>query len=154
MARSLRLGGHPLHPLLVHFPIALWTVAVAADVAGWISGQALWWMISFGSQALGVLMATLAMLAGFLDYLTIARHDPAQDTAVRHMMAMSTAWLLFLVSLALRGVRATDLSAAAAPPGWATVAAIGGFLAMALGGWLGGQLVYRFGVGVRSSTLT
>lgn len=143
MAWSLRLGGHPVHPLLVHFPVAAWTVAVGADAAGWITGQAVWWLISFGSQALGVLMAAVAMLAGFLDYAGLSRQHPAQDTAVWHMLAMGTAWLLFLISLAARGLPAAD------PPSvWATAVAVTGFIAMALGGWFGGKLVYRFGVGV------
>lgn len=146
MAWSLRAGGHPVHPMLVHFPVAAWTVAVAADAAGWVTGQAAWWMISFGCQALGVLVAAVAMLAGFLDYAAIPRQHPAQDAAVSHMIAMSTAWLLFLVSLASRGLPAAD-----PPPVWATVVAVAGFIAMALGGWFGGRLVYRFGVGVDKS---
>ncbi|HKE93625.1 MAG TPA: DUF2231 domain-containing protein [Povalibacter sp.] len=145
MTRPLRLAGHPLHPLLVHFPIALWTVGVAADAAGWISHATLWWLISFGSQALGSALGIVAILAGFLEYATLKRVHAAQDTAVQHMMIMCSAWLLFLISLALRG-----LPEGQTPSPWATVVAAGGFVAMIWGGWLGGQLVYRFGVGTKA----
>ncbi len=140
----LRLGGHPLHPVLAHFPIALWTLAIGADLAGWQSGQQFWWPLGFGCQALGVVIAAIAMAAGLLDYAALARQHPAQDTAVRHFMAMSMAWVLFVFSLALRGGIYNP------PSVWAVLAALLGWLTMAYGGWMGGQLVYRFGVGVDS----
>lgn len=142
--RALRLAGHPLHPMLVHFPVALWSLAIAADAGGLISGEAWWWSISSGCQALGLVAATLAMIAGALDFAALPRGHPAQDSAVAHIMAMSIAWLCFLASLALRG-----LPGEAPPPLAALIAAGAGFVAMAVGGWLGGRLVYHYGVGVR-----
>ena len=141
--KALRLGGHPIHPMLVHFPVALWTLAIVADSGGMVTGEAWWWQASFGCQALGVLAATVAMAAGLLDYATLARDHAAQATAVAHMLVMSTAWLAFLASLALRG-----LPDGAPPPLAAMLTAAVGFVAMAIGGWLGGRLVYRFAVGV------
>ncbi|HVY80186.1 MAG TPA: DUF2231 domain-containing protein [Steroidobacteraceae bacterium] len=139
----MRLAGHPLHPMLVHFPIALWTAGIALDVGGLATGSDWVWPVSFGSYAAGVASAVLTMLAGFLDFAAIAQSDPAREKAVFHMLAMSTAWLLFLVSLALRG-----FSLVAAPSVWAIAMAFVAFLVMVFGGWLGGQLVYRFGVAV------
>jgi uncharacterized membrane protein len=146
MALRLRLAGHPLHPLLVHFPIALWTIAACAEVGGWWRGGDAWWTVSAGAQALGVLIAVVAMVTGALDFASLARPHPATDTAVWHMLAMGTAWLLFVASLALRGWPVSG-----PPPVAATVAALAGFVATAGGGWLGGRLVYRFGVGVRDT---
>jgi uncharacterized membrane protein len=145
MGSKLRLAGHPLHPLLVHFPVALWTIAVFAELGGWAMGRD-WWAISFGCQALGVLGAVVAMVPGFFDFVALPRSHPAVDTATFHLLAMSGAWLMFIASLALRGLPAT-----AAPPLVATTAAGAGFVFMAIGGWLGGRLVYRFGVGVSST---
>ena len=146
MAFGLRLGGHPVHPMLVHFPIALWTVAAGADVAGWIYGWPESWLISFGSQAVGIAIAAVAMLAGVFDFAAIPRDTPAQGIAVSHLLAMSTAWLLFIVSLAMRGLPPTN-----APSIWATVTALVAWAVMAFGGWLGGRLVYEFGIGVSNS---
>lgn len=143
--KSLRLAGHPIHPMLVHFPVALWTLGFAADTGGLVAGDSWWWQVSFGCQALGVLAATLAMVAGLLDYAALARDHPAQETAVAHMLVISTAWLSFLASLGLRG-----LPDGATPPLVAIVAAGVGFVAMAIGGWLGGRLVYRFAVGLEA----
>jgi uncharacterized membrane protein len=143
MAFRLRLGGHPVHPLLVHFPVALWTVAVGADLAGRIYGWPEAWLMSFVSQAVGIVIALLAMIAGFLDFAAIPRDEPAQGVAVTHLLAMSTAWLLFIVSLGMRGLPATS------PPSiWATFTTLVAWVVMAFGGWLGGRLVYEFGIGV------
>lgn len=146
MAWRLRLAGHPLHPLLVHFPIALWSIAAFAEVGGWTRGGDAWWAVSFGAQALGVLVAVAAMATGALDLAALARSHPAADTAVWHMFAMGSAWLLFVASVALRGWPVSG-----PPPMLASVAILAGFVAMVGGGWLGGQLVYRFGVGVGGS---
>ena len=141
--KALRLAGHPLHPMLVHFPVALWTLAVAADAGGLLAGDAWWWRLGFGCQALGLATAALAMVAGWLDYASLARSHPAQDTAVAYLLVMSTAWLSFLASLGLRGLPDGG------PPSWPAIAVAGfGFVAMAVGGWLGGRLVYGFGVGI------
>jgi uncharacterized membrane protein len=142
---TLRVAGHPLHPMLVHFPVALWTLAVAADAGGVITRHETPWSVSFACQALGLLAALPAMAAGVLDFASVPRGHPARDTAIAHLMAMGTAWLSFLASAALRGLPGQE-----APPAAAILAGIAGFLAMAVGGWLGGRLVYRFGVGVNA----
>lgn len=147
MSFRLRLGGHPVHPLLVHFPVALWTAAAVADVAGRIYGWPEAWLMSFVAQAAGIVIALLAMVAGFFDFAAIPRDDPAQGAAVSHLLAMSTAWMLFIVSVAMRGLPATD-----APSIWATVVALVAWMVMAFGGWLGGRLVYEFGIGVATRT--
>jgi uncharacterized membrane protein len=134
---------HPLHPLLVHFPVALWTGAVVLDLFGLATGRGWVWELSFGCHAAGVVTAGAAMLAGFLDLRSLVQGDPARDTAASHMLAMSTAWLLFLTVVALRAS-----SPASAPSPWAIACAGAAFLGMVLGSWLGGELVYRFGVGV------
>lgn len=139
---TLRLAGHPLHPMLVHFPVALWTLSVAMDAGGLITGREVWWTAGFACQALGLLTAVPAMAAGAFDFASLPRGHPGTDTAVAHLTAMSLAWLLYLASAALRGLPGPE-----APPGPAIIAGFAGFLALAAGGWLGGRLVYRFGVG-------
>lgn len=129
--------------MLVHFPVALWTGAVVLDLFGLVSPRGWVWQLSFGCHVAGVTTAGVAMLAGFLDLRSVAQGGSARDTAVSHMLAMSTAWLLFLTAAALRAA-----SPASAPSWWTIAVALAAFLVMAFGSWLGGQLVYRFGVGV------
>ncbi|HXS28587.1 MAG TPA: DUF2231 domain-containing protein [Steroidobacteraceae bacterium] len=139
----IRLAGHPIHPMVVHFPIALWTVGVAADAGGWIWRDPIFWTLSFYAQALGDLAGAAALVTGWLEFTTILRATPAQDAAVGHMLVMCSAWVAFLLSLALRTYPPRMPSTV-----WPSVIAAAGWLTMAVGGWLGGKLVYRFAVGV------
>ena len=142
---KIRVAGHPIHPMVVHFPVALWTLAVAADAGGWIWRAPVFWTLSFYGQALGDVAGAAAILTGWLEFTTLARAAPAQDVAAAHMLSMCGAWLAFLVSLALRKFPPQTPATI-----WPTAIAAAGWLAMAIGGWLGGKLVYHFGIGVQS----
>jgi len=141
----MRLFGHPIHPMLVHFPIAFWTVAMPAYMSAAAGVGDLAGTIARFSNAAGLAMAVLAMLAGLADLRSIDRRSAAMTVATRHMMVMATVWTCFLFALMLPIL--PDLDRSTAQLGAATAAGFG-FLLMAIGGWLGGQLVYRHGVGV------
>ena len=132
---------HPLHPALVHFPVACWSLAVAADFASLHFGAAAWaW--SGGLLAVGCAMAVVAMLAGLLELARVPEGVAMRD-AYLHMSAMLVALLLFATSLLLR----LDHLKPLAPNIASLLLDTGGFLALAAGGWLGGKLVYGHGVG-------
>lgn len=132
---------HPLHPALVHFPVACWSLAVAADFASLHFGAAAWaW--SGGLLAVGCAMAVVAMLAGLLELARVPEGVAMRD-AYLHMSAMLVALLLFATSLLLR----LDHLKPLAPNVASLLLDTGGFLALAVGGWFGGKLVYGHGVG-------
>lgn len=134
--------GHPLHPALVHFPIALLLSATTADLA-WVAGITS--NTQFGAVLIagGLVAGLLAMGAGMYD---LSRLDQAiVPHATRHMAAVAAAWLGYAIALYLR----KDSLLTGAPLGVPAVAI--SFLSaagLALGGWLGGRLVYTFGAGV------
>lgn len=140
--RGLRLLGHPLHPALVHFPIALWTASLAADGAALATGASFWGPAAWWSLVAGLAVAVVAVLAGFVDYSRLPREHPAFRTATAHMLVMSVSVLGFLASALLRE------GPERAPDAAALVCSGLGFIALVVGGWLGGTLVYRFGVAV------
>lgn len=132
---------HPLHPMLVHFPIACWSLATAADFATLVFDMPLWqW--SAGLIALGCLVSLPAMIAGFYEFSRIAE-GPALRDGYWHMGLMSVAFLLFVTRLLLR----IDHMQAIPPNAVSGVLTASGFIVLALGGWLGGRLVYGHGVG-------
>jgi uncharacterized membrane protein len=141
----MRILGHPIHPMLVHFPIAFWTVAVGAYVwAAAGAGESIAMVAKFANGA-GLIIAMLAILAGVFELRSIASDSQAMQVAIWHMMIMSTVWVCFLAAMLLPA--ASGLDHATARAGAAACACLG-FLLMAVGGWLGGRLVYEFGVAV------
>ena len=133
--------------MLVHFPIVFWSCAIAADVAGMFTHGSLAAELAYGTLALGCASGLLAMIAGIFDFIELGKDSPARDTAVMHLMAMCCAWLIFLVALALRGFPPRSPVSIAA-----LVTTVVAFLTMAFGAWLGGKLVYEFGVGSRKNS--
>jgi len=130
-----RIAGHPLHPALVHFPLALWVVAILWDLVGWWQTDPLWWRMGYWCLALGLAASLPALITGLLDYLALPADEPGLNAATAHMMVMMSATAAFGASWVMRA----QAGSAFAPSAWA--------FALALGGWLGGTLVYHHGIG-------
>jgi len=135
--------------MLVHFPIAFWTIATGAygwDAASATESVALVAQLANGA---GLAAAMLAMIAGLLELRAIASDSPAMQVAIWHLMVMSSVWVFFLAALVLPTSAGLDHTTARI----GAVACAGvGFVLMAVGGWLGGRLVYEFGVAVKEPT--
>lgn len=142
---------HPLHPALVHFPMASWCLATALDGVALAWPQALLAQVTAGLLAFGCVAGLAAAAAGFLELLKLPDGDPAEKLAYRHMGLALTSWCLYAGSLLLR-VRGTQLAQMqlVAPGVVALVLSGLGLLVLLATGWLGGSLVYGHGVGVRT----
>lgn len=132
---------HPLHPAIVHFPVATWSLAVAADYASLLLGQTAWqWSAIL--LAVGCFTALAAMLTGMLELARIPEGPALKDTWL-HMSATLTAFCFFLTSLLLR----LEEMQPQAPDLAVLIVDALGFIALAIGGYLGGRLVYGHGLG-------
>jgi uncharacterized membrane protein len=145
----MRFWGHPIHPLLVHFPVAFWTVTTAAYVADAAGMGEIAAAVAKFCNTTGLIMATFAIAAGLLELRAIDSQSEAMRIATWHMMVMATAWVSFLIALVLSISAGVPLDHSTAQLAGAISAGVG-FLLMCVGGWLGGRLVYEFGVGTRS----
>jgi len=134
---------HPLHPALVHFPVAGWSLATAADVASlWLGEPA--WRFAAVSMGIGCVVALATMAAGLWEFAKLHDGNPALPLANRHMLCALAAFCAYATSLLLRyGQHAWH-----APGMPALAASVVGFVLLGITGWLGGQLVYAHGVGV------
>lgn len=142
--QGLRLGGHPVHPALVHFPVACWTAAPVLDGLHLLGYGIVWWQAASWCIGIGVAMALAAMTAGFMDLMAIPAEHPGQAVAMRHMMLMASAWCVFCVDLLLRPLHAEP----SAMQSWLGLGlSLAGFAVLLTGAYAGARLVYDFGVG-------
>ncbi len=138
---TAKIGGHPIHPMLIPFPIVCFVGAFVTDIAYAQTGDDGWASASMWLLGAGLAMAALAAVAGFTDYLGDDRIRRL-GVALKHMIANVTAVVIELVNLVLRLNN----------PGFAnsTGVYLSGVVVLILlySGWLGGELVYRHGVAV------
>lgn len=136
---------HPLHPILVHFPIALFVISFLLDIASMVvDGNHGLPRASFYSMGVGVLTALLASVPGFVDYTDIREDHPAKTFATAHMLLNLGMVGLYAVNL---GIRYSTLGEAKVGwiPFFISVAAI---VMLSVSGYLGGAMVYDDGIGV------
>jgi len=139
---------HPVHPALVHFPIACWSLATTGDVAGLAFGDQRIWFVSNVLLVCGLVTALAAMTAGLFELRKILDDSPAMRVAYWHMSLVLSAWAVYALSLYMRWNGAALIQ----PDGVAIGLSALGFLLLAAAGWVGGTLVYGYGIGVERNT--
>ncbi|HEY5802650.1 MAG TPA: DUF2231 domain-containing protein [Lysobacter sp.] len=135
---------HPLHPALVHFPVACWSLASGSDLVGmlWIPSA---WQLASVLMAIGTLVATVAMAAGLAELPDLEPGTAVARDARHHMLFASAAWSCYAASLLMR----IQVETWAHPGPLAIGLGLAGFAALCGAGWMGGKLVYLHGIGVR-----
>lgn len=134
---------HPLHPFLVHFPIGLFVLSFLLDLASLIfrDYQGLV-AASFYSIVVGVVMALVAAIPGFVDYIDIRNDHPAKKIAIYHMMLNLTVVALYGLNL---GLRARNLDSSHTPL-LPLLLSLGALVLLSISGYLGGKMVYDLGI--------
>lgn len=133
---------HPLHPMLVHFPVACWSLGTLADFASLHFGEPAWFL-SGSLIAIGLVIALAAMAAGMYELTRVPEGGAALRDAYLHMGLMLLAFSLYLASALVR----IDEARLGPPDVVALVTSASGFLALLAGGYMGGRLVYGHGIG-------
>ncbi len=143
MESRAKLLGHPIHPMLIAFPLGLLPTAVVFDIVYFVRGNPYWTGLSFWMIAAGIIGALVAAVFGLVDWLAIPARTRAWRIGLWHGGGNLAVVALFAASWYLR-YRAVD----AVPTTTAFALAIAGVLLACVTGWLGGELVDRLGVGV------
>jgi uncharacterized membrane protein len=142
MESRTKVAGHPVHPMLVAFPIGLLLTALIFDVIYLVSDEPRWAEVSWYMIAAGVIGGLAAAIPGLIDWFAIPPATRAKRIGLLHAVGNVVVLGLFFLSWLIRG------DAPGAPPTEAIVAELLGAGLMAVTGWLGGELVDRLGVGV------
>jgi len=139
---TARIAGHPIHPMLVPFPIAFFVGTLAVDIAYSQTGEPFWSTAGRWLLSAGLAMAALAALAGLTDLLG-DRRIRALSAAWHHMIGNVTAVLLEAFNL---WQRLGQGDAFVVPTGLILSAVV--TLLLLYNGWRGWEMVYRGRVGV------
>ena len=142
MASPASIKKHPVHPMLVGLPIGLWVFALVCDVMRAASGNNVWQTVAIYCIAAGIVGALVAAVPGLIDYFSI---DEAamKRIANLHLAVNLGAVVIFAINLWLRFRLPAE---SYLPLGMSIV----GVLAIGVGGWLGGEMVYVKGMAVEA----
>jgi uncharacterized membrane protein len=144
MSTPASIAKHPLHPMLVVFPIGLWIFSLIADFIFLLGADARWNDIAFYTIAGGLVGALVAAVPGLFDMFSIS--DPkVGKIAWNHMILNVIAVAFFALNFYLR----LGNTAEATLP---ILLSVAGVLFIAVSGWLGGELVYVHGMGVQQQS--
>ncbi len=139
---TAKIAGHPLHPMLVPFPIVCFVGAFATNLAYWRTADMQWANFSAWLLAAGLVFGVLAALAGLIDFLS-HRRVRAQKPAWAHMLGNV---LVLGLSLVNAFVHSRDAWTSVVPTGLILSSVV--VLILCVTGWLGWAMVYRHRVGV------
>jgi uncharacterized membrane protein len=150
--------GHALHPILVAFPVVLYSVATACFIAYAVNLQPFWFKAAFYANVAGVVAAVIAAIPGMMDYFgAIPNRDPAKKVARTHVAFNSLALILFAVNAAiLWNVVTPEVLRVEAFDSFDYRASMGisivGLLSTLAAGYFGGTLVQEHGMGLQRRT--
>jgi uncharacterized membrane protein len=137
-----KLLGHPIHPMLIVFPLGLLAMAVIFDLLAIGMGEGYWSEISFWMIAAGVVTGLLAAPFGAIDWFAIPSGTRAKRIGALHGIGNVVVVLMFAISWLMRR------DAPGAPEAAALALSFAGGVLALVTGWLGGELVDRLAVGV------
>jgi len=142
MRTPASVRNHPIHPMLVAFPIALWIGSLVCDAIYYLGSRNLFWKgVAFYLIAGGIIGAVLAAIPGFVDYLHLTNRRLKQ-IATTHMVINLFIVALFVFNLGMR------YNPSPGSDKFGVALSVIGIFFLGISGWLGGALVYEHRVGV------
>jgi uncharacterized membrane protein len=141
MSKTVKAFGHPIHQMLIVFPLGLLATSVIFDILYFSLGEMEFATTSYYTMAAGIIGAVLAAVFGAADWFSIPSNTRAKSVGLLHGSGNIVVTLLFLASWYLR--RPTIV-----PDKTAFALSVIGVLLALFTAWLGGELVNRLGVGV------
>jgi uncharacterized membrane protein len=142
MESKVKFAGHPVHPMLIVFPLGLLATAVVFDIIYLVSDNSQWTVVAYYMIGAGIIGGLAAAVFGWLDWIAIPSGTRARRIGLWHGVGNVVVVALFILSWVLRRENPE------VPPTGAIVAGLTGAVIALVTGWLGGELVDRLGVGV------
>jgi uncharacterized membrane protein len=144
MKSKVTIAGHPVHPMLIPFPLALWATSFVVDVLFYFLKNPTLLIISKFMIAAGCLGAIAAAIPGIIDWLAI-RDGEVKGVANWHARLNIAALVVFAINFFLRMGRYSELVGRRLTIPF--LLSLVGVILISISGWLGGELVFRYGIG-------
>lgn len=142
MRTKASIKGHPVHQMLIPFPIAFLVGAFVFDILGRILGNPSFWTTGAYLAIAGIITGLVAAVPGFIDYLySVPPGSSGKSRATKHMLVNVATVVLFIIAWLIRG------SADAQPGLLVLLIEAVGMVTLGMGGWMGGTLVNRNFIG-------
>ncbi|HTJ07355.1 MAG TPA: DUF2231 domain-containing protein [Caldimonas sp.] len=145
MESRVKLFGHPVHQMLIVFPLGLLATSVVFDIIHLASGAAYAATVAYALIASGIVGGLLAAPFGLIDWIAIPSGTRAKKIGGWHGSGNVVVLVLFALSLWLRSGQVAQ------PPTWAWLLSFCGAAIALVTGWLGGELVDRLGIGISAN---
>jgi uncharacterized membrane protein len=142
MESKVKFAGHPVHPMLIVFPLGLLATAVIFDIIYLVSSNVQWTVVAYYMIGAGIIGGLAAAVFGWLDWIAIPRGTRARRIGLWHGSGNVLVLALFILSWVLRRENPE------VPPTGAIVAGLVAVVIALATAWLGGELVDRLAVGV------
>ncbi|MGZ5286670.1 MAG: DUF2231 domain-containing protein [Flavisolibacter sp.] len=141
MKSKAHISSHPLHPILVSFPIAFFSGTLLAHTAGWLFERPGLLETAYYLNAAGIVFAVLAAIPGLIDLIyTVPPDSSAKKRGVKHGITNTIMLILFTVAFFYRRGEYDHLLL--------LLLELAGVILLSIAGWMGGTLVYRNQIGV------
>jgi uncharacterized membrane protein len=145
MYSKVKIFGHPIHPMLIAFPVALYTATLVSYIVYDSNSNIFWFRVAVVANIAGVIMAVIAAIPGLIDWLYIPRESRAKQTGVYHLMCNVLALCCFAISAWVNNNQWNEERPETTTG--ITLSAVG-FILTLLAGLLGWKLVQKHHVGV------
>lgn len=145
MFSKAKLLGHPVHAMIVAFPIAFYAATLVSFVVSGFTGDSFWFRLGLVANIAGVVTAAAAAVPGLIDWTAIPSKHPAKSTGLQHLLLNVGALSIFAVNAIIHANRWNDYDASA---GLAVALSLVGVGLTLVAGFLGWEMVGNHHVGV------
>jgi uncharacterized membrane protein len=145
MYSKVKIAGHPIHPMFVAFPVAFYTATLVCYIVYSSNGDPFWFKVAVVANIAGVIMAAVAAIPGFIDWLFIPSDSRAKKTGLFHMICNVLALVCFAIVAWVQYPKWDETNPGL---GFAIPFTAAGFILTLAAGFLGWALVQKHHVGV------
>ncbi|HEX6191286.1 MAG TPA: DUF2231 domain-containing protein [Chitinophagaceae bacterium] len=145
MYSKAKIAGHPIHPMLVGFPVAFYTATLVCYLVYSSNQDVFWFRVGVVANTAGAIMAAVAAIPGFIDWLFIPKETRAKKTGLLHMICNVVALICFAVAAWINCPKWEESNPAL---GISIPLTAVGFILTLVAGFLGWTLVQKHHVGI------